>query len=97
MKPSVKRDTKRNQHNKGGWHDDSQNIKHRRDDLCLMFPGRRKAVKKQSGVQQANVNLATEKLSVTFDEKELSIEDIKKAVDDAGYKAVTEMVKRRSL
>ncbi|BCB05583.1 heavy metal translocating P-type ATPase [Bacillus sp. KH172YL63] len=53
-----------------------------------------KAVKKQSGVQQANVNLATEKLSVTFDEKELSIEDIKKAVDDAGYKAVTEMVKK---
>jgi P-type Cu+ transporter len=53
-----------------------------------------KATKKLAGVQQANVNLATEKLNITYDENELSLEEIKKAVDDAGYKAVTEMEKK---
>ena len=50
-----------------------------------------KATKKLAGVQQASVNLATEKLNITYDENELSLEEIKQAVDDAGYKAVTEM------
>ncbi|MFI8688252.1 heavy metal translocating P-type ATPase [Rossellomorea sp. NPDC077527] len=53
-----------------------------------------KATKKLDGVQQASVNLATEKLNITYDENELSLEEIKKAVDDAGYKAVTEMEKK---
>ncbi|WP_044338264.1 heavy metal translocating P-type ATPase [Rossellomorea aquimaris] len=53
-----------------------------------------KATKKLPGVQQASVNLATEKLNITYDENELSLEDIKKAVDDAGYKAVTDMEKK---
>ncbi|CAN7212187.1 heavy metal translocating P-type ATPase [Rossellomorea sp. LjRoot5] len=53
-----------------------------------------KATKKLAGVQQANVNLATEKLNITYDEHELSLEEIKQAVDDAGYRAVTEMEKK---
>ncbi|WP_201714118.1 heavy metal translocating P-type ATPase [Rossellomorea arthrocnemi] len=53
-----------------------------------------KATKKLAGVQQASVNLATEKLTITFDENELTIEEIKKAVDEAGYKAVIEMEKK---
>ncbi|MBN8193686.1 copper-translocating P-type ATPase [Bacillus sp. NTK074B] len=53
-----------------------------------------KATKKLAGVQQASVNLATEKLNITYDENELSLEEIKKAVDDAGYRAVTEMEKK---
>ncbi|MGM0753783.1 MAG: heavy metal translocating P-type ATPase [Bacillota bacterium] len=53
-----------------------------------------KATKKLPGVQQASVNLATEKLNITYDENELSLEEIKKAVDDAGYKAVSEMEKK---
>ena len=50
-----------------------------------------KATKKLAGVEQASVNLATEKLNIVYDESELSLEEIKKAVDEAGYKAVTEM------
>ena len=53
-----------------------------------------KATQKLAGVQQASVNLATEKLNITYDENQLSLEDIKHAVDDAGYKAVTEMEKK---
>lgn len=53
-----------------------------------------KAVRKLQGVQEASVNLATEKLNVNFDEDELSLGDIKKAVDDAGYKAVTNIEKK---
>ncbi|MBM6614960.1 copper-translocating P-type ATPase [Desemzia sp. RIT804] len=49
-----------------------------------------KATKKLDGVQEANVNLATEKLSVHFDESKLSLQDIQDAVDRVGYKAVTD-------
>jgi P-type Cu+ transporter len=50
-----------------------------------------KATEKLSGVHEANVNLATEKLNIRFDENEITLYEIKSAVDDAGYKAVTEM------
>ncbi|MEG9295405.1 heavy metal translocating P-type ATPase [Mangrovibacillus sp. Mu-81] len=50
-----------------------------------------KATEKLSGVHAANVNLATEKLNIRFDENEITLDEIKSAVDDAGYKAVTEM------
>jgi P-type Cu+ transporter len=50
-----------------------------------------KATEKLSGVHEANVNLATEKLNIRFDENEITLDEIKSAVDDAGYKAVTEM------
>ncbi|WP_226676109.1 heavy metal translocating P-type ATPase [Rossellomorea aquimaris] len=53
-----------------------------------------KATKKLAGVEQASVNLATERLNIVYDENELSLEEIKKAVNDAGYKAVTEMEKK---
>lgn len=44
--------------------------------------------KKITGVESAEVNLATEKLNITFDESKVTIEDIQKAVDKAGYKAL---------
>lgn len=53
-----------------------------------------KATGKLNGVQEANVNLATEKLSIIYDENEITLEQIKEAVDDAGYKAVSEMEKK---
>jgi Cu+-exporting ATPase len=44
-----------------------------------------KAVSKLQGVESAGVNLATEKLSVRFDEDTTGFEEIKKTVEDAGY------------
>ncbi|MCK3903992.1 heavy metal translocating P-type ATPase [Streptococcus suis] len=44
-----------------------------------------KAVGKLTGVEKASVNLATEKLSVSFDENVLSLSDIGQAVEKAGY------------
>lgn len=49
-----------------------------------------KATAKLAGVQEANVNLMTEKLTVQFDEAKTNMEDIKAAVDASGYKAVEE-------
>lgn len=46
-----------------------------------------KAVKKLPGVQQSNVNLATEKLTVDYDQSTLTDKDILDAVTDAGYQA----------
>lgn len=49
-----------------------------------------RASKKVSGVTEADVNFATEKLNVTFDEEKAGIPDIQAAVEKAGYKAVIE-------
>ncbi|MDV3429027.1 MAG: cadmium-translocating P-type ATPase [Bacillota bacterium] len=49
-----------------------------------------RASKKVQGVTEANVNFATEKLSVNFDETKVSIPDIQAAVEKAGYKAIVE-------
>ncbi len=49
-----------------------------------------RAVKKLSGVAEASVNFATERLSVSFEEGALGLEDIKAAVAKAGYEAVEE-------
>lgn len=49
-----------------------------------------KAAEKLEGVQEANVNLTTEKMNITYDETKLSIRDIQSAVDQVGYKAVNE-------
>jgi P-type Cu+ transporter len=51
-----------------------------------------KAVRKLSGIMEASVNLANEKLKVSFNEEVLSVKDIQDAVADAGYKAVTEAI-----
>lgn len=46
--------------------------------------------KKLEGVKEANVNFASEKLNITFDENKLDKEDIKKVVEKAGYKITEE-------
>ncbi|MGL4687725.1 MAG: heavy metal translocating P-type ATPase, partial [Fusobacteriaceae bacterium] len=49
-----------------------------------------RTAKKLDGAIEANVNLATEKLTIKFDETKLSVEDIIKAIDKAGYKGIDE-------
>ncbi|MGV3255636.1 heavy metal translocating P-type ATPase, partial [Streptococcus suis] len=51
-----------------------------------------KAVGKLAGVEEVSVNLATEKLSVSYDEKLLGLEDIRQAVEKAGYQLVDNLV-----
>ncbi|MGO1651664.1 heavy metal translocating P-type ATPase [Senegalia sp. (in: firmicutes)] len=50
-----------------------------------------KNVNKIEGIKNANVNFATEKLNVDFDESKTTLEDIKKAVDNAGYSVEEEV------
>ncbi len=49
-----------------------------------------KAIKKLDGVSSVNVNLATDKASVEFDENIVSREKIEKTIEDTGYKVVRE-------
>jgi len=49
-----------------------------------------KATKKLPGVQESSVNLATEKLNISFDDNIVSVSDIQAAVDKSGYKALTD-------
>jgi len=51
-----------------------------------------RAVSKLDGIERASVNLATEKLSVSYDPSKLRLTDIKKAVEKAGYKAIDDEV-----
>ncbi|MHB1260450.1 MAG: heavy metal translocating P-type ATPase [Thermoplasmatota archaeon] len=44
------------------------------------------AVRKLPGIQQADVNLATERLRITADPSKVQPRDVQKAVSDAGYK-----------
>mgnify|MGYP001817128648 FL=1 len=44
-------------------------------------------VKKKAGVKDASVNCASENLSVTYDSKNISIEDLIQAVEKKGYGA----------
>lgn len=53
-----------------------------------------RASKKIDGVTEANVNLATEKLNISFDETKVKVSDIQAAVDKAGYKALIEETTR---
>jgi P-type Cu+ transporter len=46
--------------------------------------------KKLQGVTEANVNFATEKLNISFDETQVTLSDIQAAIEKAGYKAVLE-------
>lgn len=50
-----------------------------------------KSVQNLAGVSQSSVNLATEKLFVTFDPAAINQADITKTVSDAGYKAFVEV------
>jgi Cu+-exporting ATPase len=53
-----------------------------------------RAAKKLPGVAEANVNLATEKLTVSFNDGELTVRTIQDAVERAGYKALTQTSSR---
>lgn len=53
-----------------------------------------RATRKLQGVTEANVNLATEKLNISFDEGKLSVVDIQTAVEKAGYKAISDSVSK---
>lgn len=44
-----------------------------------------KAAVKLPGVEHSDVNIATEKMTVRFDEQKVGFEQLKKAVEDAGY------------
>ena len=46
-----------------------------------------KSVSKLSGVQQVNVNLLSNSMTVSFDDNELNVGDIEQAVESAGYAA----------
>jgi len=56
-----------------------------------------KALKGLKGVKRANVNLATEKATVEYSPDLVSIEDLRKAVSDAGYGVASEEEVDRSL
>ena len=47
-----------------------------------------KALKKIEGVEDVNVNLATEKVTFTFNNSEVDLNKIANAVEDAGYKII---------
>jgi len=49
-----------------------------------------RASKKVKGVSEANVNFATEKLNVNFDDSVVKLSDIQAAIEKAGYKALVE-------
>ena len=51
-----------------------------------------RVTRKLEGVNESNVNLATEKLSIDFDENKVSLDAIKETIGKAGYKAVSETV-----
>ncbi|HHV64459.1 MAG TPA: heavy metal translocating P-type ATPase [Peptococcaceae bacterium] len=53
-----------------------------------------RAVRKLEGVTAANVNFASEKLNIEYDETKVSLEEIKAAVDKAGYKVVSDAVSK---
>ncbi|OLS01980.1 heavy metal translocating P-type ATPase [Tissierella creatinophila] len=53
-----------------------------------------KATKKLQGVTESSVNIATEKLNISFDETIVSVEDIQAAVEKAGYKALSDTVSK---
>ncbi|MGE4272321.1 MAG: heavy metal translocating P-type ATPase [Desulfitobacterium sp.] len=53
-----------------------------------------RVTKKLEGVTESNVNLATEKLNISFEEDKLTVGDIQAAVEKAGYKALTDDVSK---
>ncbi len=53
-----------------------------------------RVVRKVPGVAEASVNLATEKLSVLFDETKSHLQDIRSAIEKAGYTALEQTENR---
>ncbi|WP_446899790.1 heavy metal translocating P-type ATPase [Clostridium sp. LBM24168] len=52
-----------------------------------------KAALKVEGVNEANVNIATEKLKLKFDPEKAKISDVKKSIQKSGYRALEESEK----
>ncbi|MDF2606126.1 MAG: heavy metal translocating P-type ATPase [Bacillales bacterium] len=50
-----------------------------------------RAVKKVDGVEEANVNFATETLAISYDKSKVRNSDIKATIEKAGYKAIDEI------
>lgn len=57
----------------------------------------KRAVAKVPGVEQSEVNIATEKLTVRYDENKASFDDLKKAVEAAGYGLEDKQLKQAEL
>ena len=55
-----------------------------------------KAARKVEGIAVANVNLATGRMTVKYDEKKASLTGIMDAVDKAGYKAIDDEKERKA-
>ncbi len=49
-----------------------------------------KVTSRMPGVSQSSVNLAAEKLTIDFDDQQVSVQDIQNAIDKAGYQAIPE-------
>ncbi|MEG6616974.1 heavy metal translocating P-type ATPase [Peptococcaceae bacterium 1198_IL3148] len=49
-----------------------------------------RVTKKLPGVTESSVNLATERLSINFDETQVAVADIQAAIEKAGYRAIIE-------
>ncbi|SHJ45126.1 Cu+-exporting ATPase [Tepidibacter formicigenes DSM 15518] len=52
-----------------------------------------RATKKLDGVTESSVNLASEKLTITFDSSKVRLGEIKRAIEKAGFKTVEEEVR----
>ena len=53
-----------------------------------------RATKKLDGVTESNVNLATEKLTISYKPDKVTVADIEKAIEKAGYKAVNSVINK---
>ena len=56
-----------------------------------------KSLNNREGVQEASVNLATESATIAFNEEQISEEDLREAVEAAGYSVINEEVQTRTL
>ncbi|MDO4446082.1 MAG: heavy metal translocating P-type ATPase [Bacillota bacterium] len=54
-----------------------------------------RVTRKMEGVQESNVNLATNKMTITYDESKVSPEDIIGRVEKAGFGAAPEQIKEK--
>src|SRR3989338_4649494 len=48
-----------------------------------------KAIRKVKGIENVSVNFASEKASVEYLEEKTHLDEIKKAIEDAGYKVIS--------
>ena len=53
-----------------------------------------RVTKKLDGVENSSVNIATEKLNITYDESKVTVEEIENAIEKAGYKGKLDTVEK---